>query len=313
MTNQLVVETLDDLDEYDGMSVVEIAHSITLWPEGSEDQRRAIAAIARRAPGLGHNRPPLAEAIDEELAGFRQQQAELITVAKSAVIIDEPSAQKVLDLAVKFQDLEKRLEEWHDKRKQPFLDGGRLIDGAFNAVVNPLRFAREGEGRRNPGGLRLMLTQWQDKKDAEAEAARQAALAEQRRREQEAEAAQRRLAEAAAAGANQIDAQQQLERAQKEAERAQQRAEAVRPEPIRSHGGTVGRSREVAMQIVDVHKALGWLLRQAGGKDAATQFVLTWLGRFVRAAGGVDAVARGAIKVDGVELSVKAGAASIRR
>ena len=40
MTNQLVAEAaaLPDLDEYAGMSAVDIAHAVIHWPEGSRNR-----------------------------------------------------------------------------------------------------------------------------------------------------------------------------------------------------------------------------------------------------------------------------------
>src|SRR5580765_6893073 len=99
MTNQLVAEAaeLPDLDEYFGMSTTDICLAAAHWPEGSEDQLRAIAAIRARAPGIGHNRPPLNEAIDEELAPRRARINHLVERAERSVLIrgDETSAAKM--------------------------------------------------------------------------------------------------------------------------------------------------------------------------------------------------------------------------
>ncbi len=54
--------------------------------------------LAEALPGRGHNNPPLAEALDEELAPRRARADQLIELAGSSVIVDEESAAKVIDL-----------------------------------------------------------------------------------------------------------------------------------------------------------------------------------------------------------------------
>lgn len=311
--NQLVDEQdrLDDIDEYDGMSAVQIAQAITIWPEGSEEQRRAIVALGRRAPGIGHNRPPLDEAIDDELKGFREQQAALLGVAATAVIIDDLSAEKVVDLIAQMQALERLVGEWHDKRKAPYLAASRLIDTSANAVAHPLVIARQGTPGA-PGGLRRMLTVWEDRKAADAEAARQKALAEQREREEAALELARAAEEAARSGVSDVAARQRAADAAAEADRAAARAQAVRPEPTRGQAGQVQRSRVIKIEITELRKALAWLLKETGGMAAAEQFFRSWLGTRLKAI-GVEAVANGRVTIPGVTLTVVAGEVNIRR
>ncbi len=309
--NQLLAESneLPDIGEYDGLSVVDIAHAIINWPDGSEDQARAIAALRARAPGIGHNRPPLSEALGEELAPHRARADQLLAVASQAIIVDEVSAQKTTDLVRQMSEFERDLDELRKRRVAPYVAAQRLINDEFNGVIQRVRLAREGEDRR--GGLRRMLTEYAAKREAEAEAARQAALEEQRRREHEAEEARRRAEEAAAHGRNSTAAEIQAAEAQEEAERAARRAAAIRPEPIRANLGVVTRAREIRVNVISLRKALGAILKLPGGENAALQFAMTFLGKYLRGL-GVEMVQRG-VEIAGVEVTVEKGAARVRQ
>lgn len=308
--NQLIAEAdgLPDLDEFEGMSVVDIAHAITLWPEGSEDQLRAIEAIRRRAPGRGHNRAPLDEALEEDLAPQRARAEQLLEIARTAVIIDDVSAAKVVDLVRMLFDLENDLDKDRLKRTKPYRDAQSLINTKVAAIIGPLTLARGGDDGK---GLRGMLTRHDDKRKAEAEAERRRLREEQRQREEAAADARRIAEEKAAEGKGSVAAELDALKAQDEAERAAQRADAIRPEPIRSTLGQVTRRREITFKITDVRKALGWIIRQAGGASAAEQFARTWLGGYLRAL-GVETVA-GGVEIPGAEITVEQGAANVRR
>lgn len=309
--NQLLAEAEQpsDLDEYDGMSVKDIALSIANWPEGSEDQRRAIAAIRARAPGIGHNRPPLAEALDDELAPMAARALELIDLAKTSVIIDDDSAAKVTDLVTMLRTLERDIETARDKRVRPFLDAQRLVNSTFGSIAQSLVLTRQGENGK--GGLRGILTAWDDKREAEAEAERAKLRAEAEQREREAAAARAAAAEAKAKGVSGIGDELTAYRAEDEAERLTQRAEALRPEPIRSHLGQVNRRRDIEFNISSLRHLLGWMIKQPGLVNKVEQAVRTIIGAYLRGL-GVEAVERG-VNIPGMTVSVVKGAANVRR
>lgn len=310
--NQLLAEAreLPDLDEFAGMSIRDIAQAIVHWPEDSEDQARAIAAIRTRAPGIGHNRPPLAEALDDQLARFRDQQRQLLDIAATAVIIDETSAEKVTNLAAQMAELEREAEELREKWVRPYLDGQKLINGKFNEVIRPLSLARQGDDRR--GGLRGMLTRWDDKKRAEAAAERERMLQQAREREEAAAAARRAAEEKAAAGKGSVADELEALHAQDEAEHLAQRAEAIRPEPTRAHLGQVTRTREIRFEVVAIRQTISWMLKQGGLANQVQQAVTTILGKYLRGL-GVATIEGGKVNIPGVEVRVEHGAASIRR
>lgn len=308
----LEAEQLPDVDEYDGLSLVEIGHAFVNWPEGSEDQNRALAAFLRRAarPGIGHNRPPLSEALEAETEAWRRRGREILGLAGEALIIDDESARKVSDLAAKCKDLEDELDAARLARTKPYRDATAHINTTYDGLIRPLKLAREGEDRR--GGLRGMLTAW-DNKVREAAAAEQRRLRqEQKQREAEAAEAQRRAEEAARGGQpGQVNAKLEAARAREAADQAQLRAEAVRPTPIRSHLGQVQRRREILFEVHDLGALIAWLISQPGLRGNVEQACRTIVGSYLRAL-GTDTVGRG-VEIPGVAVRVELGTAGIRR
>lgn len=309
--NQLLAEAaaLPDMDEFAGMSIRDIALSISLWPEGSEDQLRAIEAIRSRAPGIGHNRPPLSEALDEELAPFAARADELLGTAREAVIADDESAAKVSDLITMLRTLERDIETAREKRGRPYIDAQRLINARFGGIAQPLVLAWKGEDGR--GGLRAILTAWEDKRDREAEAERQRLRAQAEQREREAAAARAAAEEAKAKGSSGVAAELTALHAEEEADRLGRRAEVLRPEPIRSHLGQVNRRRDIKFDIADLRALLGWMIKQPGLRNKVEQTVRTIMGAHLRGL-GVEAVERGVI-IPGATVSVEKGQANVRR
>ncbi len=260
MTNQLVTEAaLPDLDEYAGMSAKDIAHAVIHWPEGSEDQQRALAALRQRAPGIGHNRPPLAEALDEELAPRRARVDQLIATAETSVIIDEDSAAKCIDLARMLKELHDEVDEARLARTRPFRDAVKLINSNHDALKLRLAIAIGGTSGRD--GLNGMLTQWDNKQKATVEAKRRRLAEEARQREAEAEAARAAAEAKAAEGQSSATAELEAVRAADQAERATRRAEAIRHEPTRSQLGQTIRRREIKFVVEDLPKRLRDILR----------------------------------------------------
>jgi hypothetical protein len=260
--NQLVTEAADlpDLDEYADMSAVDIAHAVINWPEGSEDQQRAIAALRQRAPTRGHNRPPLNEALDEELAPRRARVDQLIDVAANAGVIDNA------ERAAKLVDLVRMLKEEHDqldadrlRKTRPYRDAQKMVNDRYHALQLKLTMAIGGASGRD--GCVGQLTRWDDQQRAKVEADRRRLAEEARKREEEATAA--RAAAKAKASAGKIDPAAELEalKAQDEAERLARRAEAIRHEPTRSQLGQTTRRKRIRFEIVDFSIRLRGILK----------------------------------------------------
>ena len=310
MTNQLVTEAavLPDIDEYAGMSAVDIAHAVINWPEGSEDQIRAISALRALVPDRHHNRPPLAEAIDEELSGRRSRADQLLAVAARSVIIDEASAGKVIDLTRQLKELHDEVDKARLARTEPYRDAVKLINHSYDALKLKLSLAIGGTSGRD--GLARMLTAWDDKQRAAVEAERRRLAEEARKREEEAAAA--RAAAEAKAQAGKIDPAAELEalRASDEAERLARRADAIRHEPTRSQLGQTTRRKQIRFEIQDFAARLRDIMRSPR-KTQVEQLVHKLTEHELRDL-GVAAIESG-VQMVGVRAWVEEGGVSVRR
>lgn len=300
-------EALPDLDEYFGMSTVDIAHAIINWPEGSEDQYRAIMAIRARAPDIGHNRPPLVEQLRLDTEGLLAEVNALVDTTESAQVIDDVSAAKCNDLLRQAIDKDTAVNNDRQRRNQPYADAVAAINAHYNEMRAMLAAAQTG--------LRRMLTAWDDKKREAAAAARAAAIAEQQERERQAAEARRKADEAAKAGnvAGAVSADIQAASLQEQAVRAETRATAIRPEPIRSTLGTTSRTRKIVFTIDDEDKAFAWARATAGIKDNLLADLRARIDSYLRSrAVGVAAVERG-VDIPGITAKIELGAIQSRR
>lgn len=310
MTNQLVAEAaaLPDLNEYAGMSAVDIAHAVIYWPEGSEDQIRAISALRGLVPDRHHNKPPLADAIEEELSGRRARADQLLAVAARSVIVDEASAGKVVDLTRQLKELHDEVDKARLARTRPYREAAALINHSYDALK--LRLAAALGGTSGRDGLSRMLTQWDDKQRAAVEAERRRLAEEARKRDEEATAA--RTAAEAKAAAGKIDPAAELEalKAADEAERLARRAEAIRHEPTRSQLGQTTRRKVIRFVVEDFAARLRDIMRSPRKRqveelvDKLTEHELRDL--------GVAAVESG-VQMIGVRAWVEEGGVSVRR
>jgi hypothetical protein len=310
VTNQLVAEAaaLPDLDEYAGMSAVDIAHAVIHWPEGSEDQIRAISALRALVPDRHHNQPPLAEAIEEELAGRRSRADQLLAVAARSVIVDEASAAKVVDLTRQLKELHDEVDKARLARTTPYRDAVKLINSNYDLLKLKLSTAIGGTSGRD--GLSRMLTQWDDKQRAAVEAERRRLAAEALKREEEATAA--RAAAEAKASAGKIDPAAELEalKAADEAERLARRADAIRHEPTRSQLGQTTRRKQIRFEIQDFAARLRDIMRSP--RRAQVEQLVHKLTEHELRDLGVAAVESG-VQIVGVRAWVEEGGVSVRR
>lgn len=138
---------------------------------------------------IGGNAPPLSETLKEETAALIARKDELLGAVGRVpeAISDETTAGRVADLIRLMLKCKQQAQKDHKARKEEFLEGGRLVDGAYKAITDPLDRAKKG--------VEDKLTLYQR---AVAEEERRAREAEARRQAEEA-ARQRREAEAAAA------------------------------------------------------------------------------------------------------------------
>lgn len=139
--------------------------------------------------GIGHNSPPLSELLREETAALVKRKDDLLAACERvpAAITDEVTSGRVADLIKLMIKCRQQAKKDHTTRKEPFLENGRLVDGAYKAITDPLDRAKLLVENK--------LTQYQRhvaedaRREREAEARRQAEEAARQRREAEAAAA----------------------------------------------------------------------------------------------------------------------------
>lgn len=141
---------------------------------------------------IGDNNPPdditiLRERLEEEAAPLISRRDELLaSVARApAEIQDDLTCGKVADLVKLITACHKAADTQRTKRKEPFLESGRAVDGFYKRITEPLEQAKRGVEQR--------LTSYQRRKAEEERRRREeeARLAEQEAERQRQEAAER--------------------------------------------------------------------------------------------------------------------------
>ena len=144
----------------------------------------------------GHNAPPpdlltgdalRAKLLDEHAALLRRRDELLAAEARIPAIDDEDTARKVSDYIKQLAAAAKAADAARVGAKEPYLDGGRGVDGFFKAVTDPLATVK-----RN---VETKLTAYLRAKEAQERARREAAA---REAEEQAEAARKAAGEAMA-------------------------------------------------------------------------------------------------------------------
>jgi len=161
---------------------------------------------------LGHNLPPpdllvgeaLREKLQDENRDLLKRRDDLLAAAERIPAIDSDDiAGRVSDFVKQLTALTKAAETKRTDAKEPYLEGGRNIDGFFRAITDPVAKTKDSVQKR--------LTTYLREKE---EQARQARMAEERKARETAEAARREAEELAkaAASAAQLDAAIEAER-----------------------------------------------------------------------------------------------------
>lgn len=214
-----------------------------------------------------HNKPPLEEIVPLE---FREQLLSdepdfllvldnLIGAAARARANDDAELGKCGDLVNRYRRAASHIEATHKQVKQPYLEGGRLVDAESRALLSRVQAARSQ--------VEAAANAYVARKDAEARAERDRIAAEQRaaaeksaRAEREREAAERASASAMEQVASEEEraaAQELADRKAREAQEAQSAAAlapsiAERPDPVRSdEGAVVSGKREWKSEVTD--------------------------------------------------------------
>ncbi len=209
---------------------------------------QAQTAAADDTPGIGHNVPDPAAVLQDELAnrhadltGRRDELLEAVERVPET-IDDEDAAQRCTDFIKQLDACLKNTKAARVAEKEPYLNGGRLVDGWFAKISEPIDKAKAGLASRYTAFLR--------KKE---EAERRAREEEERKARQEAERARREAEEAAAKAQNEVELDQAIaadeaaRAAEAEAAKAEKQAGAKAADLSRTRGdyGAVGSLRTV--------------------------------------------------------------------
>ncbi|MDZ7711729.1 MAG: hypothetical protein U5L06_00750 [Rhodovibrio sp.] len=145
---------------------------------------------------MGHNNPPTnAEALQQSLgerhADVLRRRDELLSAAsRMPETVDESTAGKVSDFIKQLTACRKNVESARTAEKEPFLAGGRTVDGYFKPVVESLDRAKKDAQARLDAHLRDKAERERRQREEEARRAQE----EWDRRKQAAEAAAQEVA-----------------------------------------------------------------------------------------------------------------------
>lgn len=222
-------------------------------------------------PDRHHNRPPLEEVIPiefrEELLRERHDFLDVmernIGAADRAVATDDETLGKCGDLVKNYRACLAHISDAHKVVKEPYLQGGRLVDAEKNALVERIEAAKRK--------VEKIGNDFVAQREAEREAERRRIEAEQREAAEKAAAAAReqerleaeaeRARQEAASEEERIAAERRAEQARIEAEEAMAAAPLAAAAPddsrlVRSDAGaTVGGRQEWQSQVTDYEVA----------------------------------------------------------
>jgi hypothetical protein len=188
---------------------------------------------------IGHNSPPVAEALADEHATLTARAASIVEAATRlpASVDDDETAGRVADFTRQINACTKALDNARVSAKEPFLDGGRAVDGFFKKHSDPL------------AGVKKKAQQLLDA------FAQRKADAERKKRAEEARLAREEADRLAAAVRTEADLNRAVEQEQV-ARQATAVAAAKPAEMVRTRGeqgGLVTGRTTWAHEITDIH------------------------------------------------------------
>jgi hypothetical protein len=189
---------------------------------------------------IGDNRPPpdlltgetLREKLSEDHAKLIRRRDDLLAAAERIPDIeDDDIARRVSDFIKQVMVAAKASEGARIAAKEPYLDGGRTIDGFFKAISDPLDLVKRGIEKR----LTLYLREVADRERREREERERLAREEETRRRREAEEAERKLRDERSLKAA-IEARARADQAEADRIRAEKDAQAKAADLSRTRG-----------------------------------------------------------------------------
>lgn len=154
-----------------------------------------MAEALLKEPLIGDNRPPpdlltgaaLIEWLTDRFIELQRRRDELLAAeARIPAINDEDAARKVSDFIKLLGAAVKAANAARVEAKEPFLEGGRNVDGFFKSISDPIDDLKKRVERRLTDYLRAKEAEERERRQREEREARE--RAEQARREAEAAA-----------------------------------------------------------------------------------------------------------------------------
>lgn len=215
---------------------------------------------------IGHNKPPLEEIIPEEFRAellrerpeFLDKLRDAVEAAGRAQAIDDETLGRCGDLVNVYRAILKHIDATHKAVKEPYLQGGRLVDAEKKTLTERVEDAKrkvEAIGNAFVAKRQAEQRAEQERIAAEQRAAAERAAAAERERERAEQEAIRAQQEAANAE-ERAAAEERARKAAEEAEAAMSSA-ALAPaavatnEPVRSDGGSTISGKQEWQSRVD--------------------------------------------------------------
>lgn len=257
------------------MATNPIFSDVPAWPEATPQSA---------PPPAGHNRPPLEELIPQEFRealiadqpDFEARVSALVEAAERAVAHDDETLGRCGDLVKAYRKAKQHIDATHKGVKQPYLDGGRLVDAERKARLDPIESAWakvEEIGNAYVAKRDAAIKAERERIAAEQRAAAEAAAEAERQRVAAEQAAAKALAEASgddereAAKAAAAEAARQAEQAQAAAALAP--AAPAASSLVRSDAGASISTKQDWMSAVDDHaKAFKMVKNDAKVREA---------------------------------------------
>lgn len=191
-------------------------------------------------PDRFHNQPPadlllgdaLTEKLRDENSALLSRRDDLIAAAdRIPPVTDEDIARKVSDYIKQVTACAKAADTARVSAKEPYLEGGRGVDGFFKAISDPLAVVK----RRTEASLTQYLRDKAEKERREREERERAAREEERKRREEAAAAEKAIRDEQTLAAA-LEADRRVEQARADAVEAEKDATAKPAEMSRVRG-----------------------------------------------------------------------------
>ena len=144
-----------------------------------------------------HNNPPPDLLVGDDLRAKLARDHENLTARKDQLVDagnripevnDEDSARKVSDFVVQLSACAKAADAARVGEKEPYLNGGRVVDGFFKAISDPLDVVKKKAERSLTEYHRAVAAAERARREEEARKAAEAAAEARRKAEEEARA-----------------------------------------------------------------------------------------------------------------------------